>query len=308
MSAFSPPERLGGDLGFGGPGAVMQREHAGHDVDVACPRRGVPPHDVDHVADHERALVRDAHLLRAPAGLVNGLSGRVNPQVRALGVSFEPLGQVTAAAAPEIQHVRRPVAVRAQASQRPVDEPPLDGVVAPATRRGNLIKVAASTGLGHVTVAGCMGHGTWGGTKRVTSADTVLPRWTTGAHVRVAIGWVAPKFNRLLKMDACNTAVACVLGCRLCDTLGPRGTVRLQTVWGLRSVVFMLLWIAHKVLDDEPVSNRDIPKAWDCMAPDAKSCRTVAQWNALEAALLAAMAWRTHVTPAQALPQSQVGA
>ena len=148
----------------------------------------------------------------------------------------------------------------------------------------------------------------WGGAKRITSVDTVLVQWSTGADVRRAIHWVAPQFNRLLKMDAHNTAVAAVLGDRLCDTLGPVATVGLQTMWGLRSVVFMLLWIAHKVLDDEPVRNGDIPQAWDCMAPDAKGCRTVSQWNALEAAVLAAMAWRTHVTPAQACAHSPMRA
>tara|TARA_B000000565_G_scaffold107495_1_gene80597 strand:+ start:1189 stop:1620 length:432 start_codon:yes stop_codon:yes gene_type:complete len=140
----------------------------------------------------------------------------------------------------------------------------------------------------------------WGGAKRITSADTVLVEWSTGSHVRGAIEWVAPQFNRLLGMDACNTTVASVLACRLCNELGPCGTLGLQTKSGLRSIVFMLLWIAHKVLDDQPVSNRNIPRVWDCMAPDAKGCRTLPQWNALEVTVLRALAWRTHVTAAQA--------
>ena len=144
----------------------------------------------------------------------------------------------------------------------------------------------------------------WSGPKRVTCATTpVSPRLSTGAddarRMVQAIRWVASKFNRLLGMDGCNTAVACVLGRRLCCSLGSAAVAAIEARWGMRSTTFMLLWIAHKVLDDEPVGNKSIPTVWDCMAPDAAGCRTVAQWTALEASVLGVLDWRTHVTAAQ---------
>lgn len=144
----------------------------------------------------------------------------------------------------------------------------------------------------------------WSGSKCVTCATTpVSPRLCTAAddarRIVQAIRWVASKFNRLLGMDRCNTEVACVLGRRLCLSLGSAAVAAIESRWGMRSTTFMLLWIAHKLLDDNPVSNKSIPTVWDCMAPDATGCRTIAQWTALEASVLGVLDWRTHVTAAQ---------
>jgi len=280
---------------------VMQGKHTGDDLECStlrAPRRGVPPDDLDHVAHQELAPVRHAHLRGPPPGLENGSSGRVNPHVRAARMANQPLGEIAAPAAPQIKDVRRPRGVRpTETRQRPADQEPLDGVVpAPPVRR-DPVQAAPAAGVGNLAVRAVLGHGVWGGRLRVTCADSRL-RWDTPVCIIKAIAWVAPRFNRLAGVPPSNTAVACVLGVRLCLGFGRGGTARIQEAWGMRPAVFALLWVAHKTIEDVPLRNTEIGGLWRQMSPDAAPCRTARHWGQLEAGILMALGWRAHVKPA----------
>ena len=137
----------------------------------------------------------------------------------------------------------------------------------------------------------------WGGKLRVTCADSLLA-WHTPVCIVKAIAWVAPNFNRLAGVSPCNTAVACVLGVRLCLGYGHGGTTRIQATWGLRPTVFVLLWIAHKTVEDVPVSNADMDALWQQMTPDITPCGTSSSPSSmvhLERSILSALGWRAHV-------------
>jgi len=279
---------------------VMQREHTGDDLEclpIPAPRRGVPPDDLDHVAHQELAPAGDAHLRGPPPGLGDRPSGRVNPHVLASRMADQPLGKIAAPTAPQIQDVRCPRGVRPQTRQRPANQEPLDGVVPAAPTGGHTVQLAPAAGFGDVAVRAAVGHGVWGGKLRVTCADSRL-RWDTPVYMVKAIAWVAPRFNRLAGVPPSNTAVACVLGVRLCLGFGRGGTARIQATWGLRPAVFALLWVAHKTIEDTPLANKDMAALWRQMTPDAAPCRTGRQWNRLEAGILVALGWRAHVKPA----------
>ena len=280
---------------------IVQREHARDDLKCAplsAPRRGVPPDDLDHVSHDKLAPVGDPHLPGPPACFVDGSSGRVNPHVRAAGMAGQPLGQIATSSAPQIKHVRRPCGVRVQDPQRPADQKPLDGVVTPPPVHAHPIQVTPSAGLGDppVAVRAVVGHGVWGGKLRVTCADSLLA-WHTPVCIVRAIAWVAPNFNRLAGVSPCNTAVACVLGVRLCLGFGHGGTTRIQATWGLRPAVFVLLWIAHKTVEDVPVSNADMDALWQQMTPDTTPCLANGPSSMvhLERSILSALGWRAHV-------------
>ena len=138
----------------------------------------------------------------------------------------------------------------------------------------------------------------WGGRLRVTCADSRL-RWDTPVCIIKAIAWVAPRFNRLAGVPPSNTAVACVLGVRLCLGFGRGGTARIQEAWGMRPAVFALLWVAHKTIEDVPLGNTEIGALWRQMSPDAPPCATPRHyWGHLEVGILMALGWRAHVKPA----------
>lgn len=102
-------------------------------------------------------------------------------------------------------------------------------------------------------------------------------------------------FCELMDLDDSTVLVACALAARLTQVAASARAAAQARSWGLGSVVFVLLWIAQKTCEDTPVSNADMPCVWRLMAPDEDGCDT-RRWNELEAQVLVALDWRTHVS------------